>query len=176
MCIVDTSWSSNAKISKQSMMVNNSLGNNQVPAFTIVIVCVVHCRWYYWYVHSIHGTCTLRNIPSTLKTLNCSFRLSPVGKLMQTDWKVCTYNSSASFMYNHTHILCIELNQTDEILWDTVQYSDGVARIHKVIATSLSTDIGLLMFVFCFSISGCSLWHKYSKVCLLLLLCILKRK
>ena len=150
-----TSRPANTHISKEVIVIDNSLQEHRVPTFPIIIISVVHCRRWNWNMAAINGPSTLDQTPPF--SLNPSTTLessTPYGKCIYVFRSTSTIALQVSQTITHT----IHLATPNKCA--IVRYSPQVARYQRVIATCWSTHIARLSFVFCHCIYGVSHSHN----------------
>ena len=138
------------------IVVHNCLHQHGVPALTITVTSMVHCRWCDWYVQAINCSDTLRNTHVLFESLGyCLYNQSPVGNWTYTGCRHSTMAAHISWT-----MMVIEFLATPQRC-ATLRYSQVVARTQRVMATLHSVYTHRLNWVSCLAIKGRNCWHRY---------------
>ena len=68
--IMDPPWPSNVHIGYNVVVITNSLEDDWLLALSIRIIAMSWLWSIYWYVCTVHCSCTIRKSPSIIKTIN----------------------------------------------------------------------------------------------------------
>ena len=73
-------WPTYTGVSKQAIVMNNSLDWHWVETFPIIIIGMIHCWWLNRNVRTIDGASTLKNAPTCFETFHRLSQLTASGK------------------------------------------------------------------------------------------------